>query len=294
MTDAEHTVSLIVPARNEAANISWVLRHVPDCVDEVILVDGESTDATLDLARASLPSLRVVPQQGPGKGNALRTGFLAAKGEYIVMIDADGSMSPREIPRYVHFLENGYDFVKGSRFMGGGGSLDITALRRLGNRALLALVNVLYQSTLTDLCYGFVAFNRSVLDRLDLRSSGFEIETEMTVRALLTGLRVAEVPTLELPRRTGQSNLRTFYDGQRVLRTLLREHRGRDDAHPAADDRTAPVESVELPAVVPTATSPSPSGESSPEGSGHGGSGAASQRAQQVSTDADEPVGALR
>ncbi|MEY9968259.1 glycosyltransferase involved in cell wall biosynthesis [Streptacidiphilus sp. MAP12-16] len=239
-SSSSRTVSLIVPARNEAANISWVLSRIPDCVDEVILVDGESTDATLELARASLPSLRVVPQQGAGKGNALRTGFLAAKGEYIVMIDADGSMSPREIPRYVHFLESGYDFVKGSRFMGGGGSLDITALRRMGNRALLALVNVMYQSTLTDLCYGFVAFNRNVLDRLDLQSSGFEIETEMTVRALLAGLRVAEVPTLELPRRTGQSNLRTFYDGQRVLRTLLREHHGRG----VSDPRFQPVEAL--------------------------------------------------
>jgi glycosyltransferase involved in cell wall biosynthesis len=208
-------VSLIVPARNEAANIGWVLNRIPDCVDEVILVDGESTDATLEMARATLPSLRIVPQQGRGKGSALRTGFLAAKGEYIVMIDADGSMSPQEIPRYLHFLESGFDLVKGSRFTGGGGSLDIT------------LMNVMYQSSLTDLCYGFVAFNRNVLDRLDLQSSGFEIETEITVRALLAGLRVAEVPTLELPRRTGQSNLRTFRDGHRVLRTLLRERNGR-------------------------------------------------------------------
>ena len=221
------TVSLIVPARNEAANIGWVLNQIPACVDEVILVDGESTDATLEMARATLPSLRIVPQQGPGKGSALRTGFLAAKGDHIVMIDADGSMSPREIPRYIHFLESGFDLVKGSRFTGGGGSLDITALRRMGNRGLLALMNVMYQSSLTDLCYGFVAFNRNVLDRLDLQSSGFEIETEITVRALQAGLRVAEVPTLELPRRTGQSNLRTFRDGHRVLRTLVKERNGR-------------------------------------------------------------------
>jgi len=227
---ARGQVSLIVPARNEAANVGWVLARIPECVDEVILVDGDSTDSTLEMARASLPSLRVVAQQGRGKGSALRTGFLEAKGEYIVMIDADGSMSPAEIPRYVHFLENGYDLVKGSRFMGGGGSLDITTVRQLGNRALLALTNLMYQSTLTDLCYGFMAFRRDALDRMDLRSSGFEIETEMVVRALLSGLRVAEVPTLELPRRTGQSNLRTFRDGQRVLRTLLNERRGRGPA----------------------------------------------------------------
>lgn len=248
---ARPMVSMVVPARNEAANIGWVLRNVPECVDEVVLVDGESTDATLAIARASLPTLRVVPQQGPGKGNALRTGFLAAKGEYIVMIDADGSMSPREIPHYVHFLDSGYDLVKGSRFMGGGGSLDITGLRRLGNRSLLTLVNLMYRSTLTDLCYGFVAFNRRILDQLDLRSSGFEIETEITVRALLAGVRVAEVPTLELPRRTGQSQLRTFHDGRRVLRTLLREHAGRSADGP----RLAPCGPTARPGAVAASTS---------------------------------------
>ena len=139
-------VSLIVPARNEAANIGWVLNRIPDCVDEVILVDGESTDATLEMARATLPSLRIVPQQGPGKGSALRTGFLAAKGEYIVMIDADGSMSPQEIPRYLHFLESGFDLVEGLALPPAAAAhWTSTMLRRLGNRGLLALMNVMYQ-----------------------------------------------------------------------------------------------------------------------------------------------------
>lgn len=224
-TRKTETVTLVIPVKNEAANIAWVLEQVPACVDEIILVDGNSTDATLVSARCSRPDVRVVAQQRTGKGDALRAGFQAATGDVIVMIDADGSMSPQEIPHFLHFLANGYDFVKGSRFMGGGDSLDITRLRRLGNRALLLLTNALYDAHLTDLCYGFCAFHRRYLTFLDLTTPGFEIETQMTICALQAGLRVAEVPSLEMPRRHGRSNLRTFRDGTRVLRTVLRHHR---------------------------------------------------------------------
>ena len=202
-------VSLVVPARNEARNIPWVFEQIPDCVDEVILVDGDSVDATVPMATHCLPTVRSVKQNGPGKGNALRTGFLAATGDYVVMMDADGSMSPAEIPHYLHFLENGYDFVKGSRFVAGGGSLDITRFRRLGNRVLLAAVNRLYDASLTDLCYGFCAFRRSFLDQLDLHAAGFEIEAEMIVHALRrTADRRGPQPRTAPPR--GRSNLRAF------------------------------------------------------------------------------------
>ncbi|WP_367319373.1 glycosyltransferase family 2 protein [Streptomyces sp. HUAS ZL42] len=220
------SVSLVVPARNEARNIPWVFEQIPACVDEVILVDADSVDATVPMARYCLPTVHHVRQSGPGKGNALRTGFLAATGDYVVMLDADGSMSPAEITHFLHFLENGYDFVKGSRFIAGGGSLDITRFRRMGNHALLAVANRLYHASLTDLCYGFCAFRRSFLDQLDLHAVGFEIEAEMVVHALRSGLRIAEVPSLELPRRSGHSNLHAIPDGLRVLRTLLSERPG--------------------------------------------------------------------
>ena len=165
-------VSLVIPVRNEARNIAWVLEQIADEVDEIILVDGNSTDATLITACSYRPDIRVVPQEGIGKGSALRTGFLAATGDIIVMMDADGSMSPQEIRHYVHFLANGYDFVKGSRFIGGGGSLDITRFRRLGNRFLLGVFNTLYGGELTDLCYGFCAFHRRYLELLALYGDG--------------------------------------------------------------------------------------------------------------------------
>jgi glycosyltransferase involved in cell wall biosynthesis len=225
------TVSLVIPVRNEARNIASVLEQVADDVDEIILVDGNSTDVTVVTALAYRPDVRVVPQQGTGKGSALRTGFQAATGDIIVMMDADGSMSPQEIRHYVHFLANGYDFVKGSRFISGGGSLDITRFRGLGNWFLLTVFNTVYETHLSDLCYGFCAFHRRYLEHLRLSATGFEIEAEMTVRAMQAGLRIAEVPSLELPRRSGASNLHAIRDGIRVLRTVLRHHRSGVSGH---------------------------------------------------------------
>jgi glycosyltransferase involved in cell wall biosynthesis len=221
--DVRSTVSLIIPAKNEARNLAAVLTHLPNCVDEVILVDGRSSDVTRLMAQTCRPDIRIIGEPEPGKGHALRAGFDAASCDVIIAMDADGSMLPEEIPQLVWFLDHGYDFVKGSRFVGGGGSLDITTMRKLGNRFLLLLANMWFDAQLTDLCYGFFGFRRQYLSHLGLCSSGFEIETELTVRAVISGLRIAEVPSLELPRRSGRSNLRSFRDGFRVLHTLLEE-----------------------------------------------------------------------
>jgi glycosyltransferase involved in cell wall biosynthesis len=229
--EAAPTVSLVIPVRNEARNIASVLEQVADDVDEIIIVDGNSTDVTVLTAQAYRPDVRVVPQQGTGKGSALRTGFQAATGDIIVMMDADGSMSPQEIRHYLHFLVNGYDFVKGSRFISGGGTLDITRFRGLGNWFLLTVFNTVYHTHMSDLCYGFCAFHRRYLEHLQLSATGFEIEAEMTVRAMQAGLRIAEVPSLELPRRSGASNLHAIRDGVRVLRTVLRHHRSGVSGH---------------------------------------------------------------
>ena len=217
------TVSVVIPAKNEAANLPHVLPRIPAWVDEVVLVDGGSTDGTADVARRLRPAVRVLDQQGRGKGAALRTGFAAATGDVIVMLDADGSMDPAEIPAYVGLLLAGADFVKGSRFAQGGGTADMTALRRLGNWGLTRLVRALHGGRFSDLCYGYAAFWRRALPVLALASDGFEIETEMNLRALRGGLRVAEVPSFEAARVHGESNLRTFPDGWRVLKAICRE-----------------------------------------------------------------------
>jgi glycosyltransferase involved in cell wall biosynthesis len=216
-------VSVVIPALNEAKNLPHVLPFIPVGVHEVILVDGRSSDGTIDVARALLPGIRIVRELRPGKGAALCAGFRAAEGEIIVALDADGSTDPMEIPRFVEALLGGADFAKGSRFLANGGSTDISRLRAFGNLGFVALVRVLFGGRYTDLCYGYNAFWKSVLPTLDLDGAGFEIETMMNVRALRAGLRITEVPSFERSRIHGVSNLRTFRDGWQVLLTILRE-----------------------------------------------------------------------
>jgi glycosyltransferase involved in cell wall biosynthesis len=217
------TISVVVPTLNEAANLPHVLTRIPASVDEVVLVDGHSVDDTIEVARAIRPDIRVVLQDGRGKGNALACGFAAAHGSIIVMLDADGSTDPAEIDRFVAPLLAGHDFAKGSRFLDAGGSEDITGIRRAGNRVLLALTNLLYGTRYTDLCYGYNAFWRSCLPHMSVDCDGFEVETLITARVARAGLSVVEVPSVEHERLHGVSNLNAVPDGIRVLRTILRE-----------------------------------------------------------------------
>ena len=223
MVAQQVTVTVVVPALNEAENLPHVLPLIPAWVNEIILVDGHSTDATVEVARALCPNIRVVQQQGRGKGAALRSGFAAASGDIIVMLDADGSTSPREIPSFIGALLSGADFVKGSRFLQGGGTADMPLYRQLGNGGLTLAVRMLFGGNFSDLCYGYNAFWRRVLPQLSLDGDGFEIETMMNVRALRAGLRVAEVPSFEAERVHGVGRLRAFPDGWRVLKTIVRE-----------------------------------------------------------------------
>lgn len=217
------SVSLVIPAKNEARNIPYVLKRIPACVDEVILVDGDSTDGTVEIARSLWPDIKVVGQDRKGKGAALRAGFAVCTKDIIVMIDADGSMDPAEIQLFVDALVAGSDFVKGSRFMENGGTDDMEWYRFLGNWSFVKIVNWRFGGKYSDLCYGYNAFWRTALDHLSLENDdGFEIETSMNVQALMAGLNVSEVPSIESERMHGVSNLRTIPDGWRVLSTIVR------------------------------------------------------------------------
>ncbi|BAL91866.1 putative glycosyltransferase [Actinoplanes missouriensis 431] len=255
----EPTVSVIVPALNEARNLPHVFARLPQ-VDEIVLVDGGSTDDTVAVARRLRPDIRVVRQNRRGKGNALACGFAAATGDIIVMIDADGSTDPLEIPSFVQTLLSGADFAKGSRFSATGGSADITRLRRAGNRCLSLLVNVLFGTRYSDLCYGYNAFWARHLEVFDLDHTspapdtadgrlwgdGFEIETLLNLRAARARLDIVEVPSFEHSRIHGVSNLNALTDGMRVLRTIAREWRPRRTARGAAV-KPGPVEQKKAP-----------------------------------------------
>ncbi|GAA3425482.1 glycosyltransferase family 2 protein [Streptosporangium sandarakinum] len=240
------TVSVVVPAMNEAENLPHVFATLPQWIDEIVLVDGNSVDDTVAVARRLRPNVKVVTQRGKGKGDALSAGFAACTGDIIVMIDADGSTDGREIIQFVGALVTGADFVKGSRYAAGGGSDDLTFSRRFGNTVLTTLVNWFYGTRYTDLCYGYNAFWARHLPALDLDCEGFEVETLMNIRAVKAGLRIQEVPSHERCRIHGQSNLHVVRDGLRVLRTILRERYRRPSAAlpepattPAADQGAA-------------------------------------------------------
>lgn len=276
----ELRVSVVVPARNEARNLEEVLPALPR-VHEIILVDGHSVDDTVATARRVRPETVVIHQDRRGKGNALACGFRAATGDVVVMFDADGSADPSEIPRFVEALRAGADFAKGSRFavQGAvrGGSHDITGLRRVGNAVLNTIANTLFGTRFTDLCYGYNAFwLDAVVPVLDLPSSlataerpsgsptamrwgdGFEIETLINCRVASAGLTITEVPSVELQRIHGNTNLRTFVDGFRVLRTLLAEfRRARTDRDRIAVG-DAPVHAPAQPAISVMPTPPEP------------------------------------
>ncbi len=219
------TVSLIIPTLNEAENLPLILPFIPmDEVDEVILVDGRSTDGTVETSRRIMPSIKLVMEKKLGKGAALAAGYKASAGDIIIVMDADGSNDPREIPRFIHALREGADFVKGSRFASGGGTTDMPRIRRLGNACFVHLVNLLFNGTFTDLCYGYHAFWRYCLSTLDLKDvNGFEIDTALYLRAMRTSLKIMEVPSFEGYRFLGVGKLRTIPDGLRVLQTIFRE-----------------------------------------------------------------------
>lgn len=257
------TVSVVIPTLNEERNLPHVFAKLPAGIDEIIVVDGGSVDRTVAVALELRPDAKIVHQTRTGKGNALACGFAACTGDIIVMIDADGSTDPAEIPLFVAELVAGADFVKGSRFAKGGHSHDITKLRKLGNDGLNLVVNILFGTRFTDLCYGYNAFWRRVVPTLGLPDTGlprpadgsklwgdgFEIETMINIRAAADGMKVGEVGSIEHARIHGASNLNTFRDGARVLRTIFSEY-GRMRTQRKTDrltDRHAETVRIQLP-----------------------------------------------
>jgi len=216
-------VEVVIPAKNEASMIDEVLRGVKEYADIVVVVDGHSDDETLAIVEKN--EVEVINQKGLGKGGALREAFERVKGDIVIMMDSDGSMRPQEIPSFVDAIASGADVVKGSRFLGEGHSEDMTVIRKIGNLFFLFLVNKIWSTRYTDLCYGFKAFTRESIERLrpHLSSTQFDIETEICIKSKKLGLRVVEIPSFERKRVYGNSNLNTFRDGARILRRILKE-----------------------------------------------------------------------
>ena len=217
-------ISVVIPAHNEAQNLQYVLPQIPDWVHEVILVNDHSTDETVEVAKKLLPTVCVVhTEHGKGKGMALQVGFAAVSGDIIVMMDADGSSDPGELPRFVKALLDGAYLAKGSRFIGDGGSSDITPLRRFGSQTLISIANLLFGMHFTDMFCGMNAFWKECLDFFDIDCPGFEIEAQLHLRMCKANLEIVEVPSFEHARKFGISNFHIVKDGWRVLKMIVLE-----------------------------------------------------------------------
>ncbi|MDG6223221.1 MAG: glycosyltransferase family 2 protein [Candidatus Bathyarchaeota archaeon] len=220
------TVTIIIPTLNEEENIGETLCGLQKIgYTDILVVDARSTDKTVKIANSL--GAKIIFQKGNGKGDALREAFVSncVTGDIVVFMDADGSMDPREIPHFIKAIEKGADLAKGSRFLDHGYTKDMTLTRRVGNLFLLFVVNTLHDTKYSDLCYGFGAFRRSALNKIHphLKSTNFEIEAEVFIKAKKLGLSVVEVPSVEYERKNGTSNLNTFRDGFRIFRTIITE-----------------------------------------------------------------------
>lgn len=215
-------VTALICTYNEVANLPHVLPPIPEVVDEVLMIDGHSTDETVAVARRLRPGIRVLEQPGTGKGPALRYGVEQASGDIIVTLDADGETDPLELPRFLEALLAGADWIKGSRFHNGWGSKP--PHRVFGNWVIAKMCNLLYGTRFTDVCCGYNAFWRRVPDKVDLwAADGWNYEPLLVARLLRAGCDVRELGYRYRGRLSGDSKLPNWQQGLRAIWVLVRE-----------------------------------------------------------------------
>ena len=215
-------VSVIVPTLNEEGCIKSVLNEIPKgFVDEILIVDGNSTDNTVKIVRQM--GYPVVMQEGGGLGNGIKTAIKHVTGDIIIVLDADGSHNPKEIPRMLKKMEEGYDVVVASRYINGGGSLDDTIIRYFGNRFFNFLCALLHGLPIHDILMGFKVFRKKVLEDVEIKTSGQEYDAEIVIKAHKKGFRLGEVPVIERKRMYGETKLRDMHHGYKILKVIIKE-----------------------------------------------------------------------
>ena len=216
-------ISVIICALNEEESIPYILPKIPQWVDDIILVDGHSNDRTVQVARELRPSIKILYQPGKGKGDALRYGIKNATGEIIVTLDADDATDPEEITKFIEPLLDGHDFAKGSRFLQGPPP-NKPWYRILGNWIITVTFNFLFFRKYTDLCSGYNAFWKKKIEQVDLSASdGFENEPLINARVRKAGLKVIEVGHLDEGRLKGDIKERSWRQGSKAIKTVVRE-----------------------------------------------------------------------
>jgi glycosyltransferase involved in cell wall biosynthesis len=217
------SVTVLICTLNEEKNLCSILPKIPIWVDEVILVDGHSTDKTVEVAKKLIPSIRLFYQPNKGKGEALRFGISQATKDIVVTLDADGATIPQDIPKFIRSLLTGYDFAKGSRFIVCSPA-NKASHRVFGNLLIAAVFNLLYACHFTDLCSGYNAFWRKSLEKIDFDSTDwFEDEPLLISRAKRAGLRIIEVGHVDCGRKYGNGKAPSWRQGFKAIKTITRE-----------------------------------------------------------------------
>jgi glycosyltransferase involved in cell wall biosynthesis len=216
-------ITALICTLNEEQNLPHVLPRIPAWVNEVLVIDGHSTDKTVEVARKIRPDIRILGQPGKGKGDALRYGIGLASGDVIVTLDADGSTDPEYMPRFINPLLNGYDFAKGSRFLKGLPHQK-PWYRIIGNWLIVLTFNIIFLKKYTDLCSGYYSFWKKTIDRISLKTSdGFEDEPLINARVAKAGLKVIEVGYTDKGRIEGETNAPSWRQGFKSIKTIIRE-----------------------------------------------------------------------
>ena len=237
------TFAAIIPVRNEEQSIPSLLSF-SDCFDEIIFVDGNSKDRTIDSITTFFPRSKILIQGigQRGKGNAILLGMLACNSDFIFILDADAPVNRHEVENIKALIsfDPSLDLVKGSRHLEGGGSEDLTSIRRLGAKFLALVTRVLHNVTWSEVCYGFWCIKSNFLNSLSLQDLivernmkqlrgalpygwSFEFDQVLFLRSKKAGGNILEVPSYELSREFGMSSLNALKDGLRSLYVIVFE-----------------------------------------------------------------------
>ncbi|MEN6609705.1 MAG: S-layer glycoprotein N-glycosyltransferase AglJ [Methanoregulaceae archaeon] len=214
-------VCILIPALNEAQTIKTLVKEFRDLgYSHILVMDGKSTDATVKLAKDAGAIVRL--QSGTGKGNAIIEAFEVIEQPFILMLDGDGTYSPRDAEKMLTPLALGFDHVIGDRLI----NADEGAFSRLnlfGNQLLNMLFKVAHSRDLHDILSGYRAFTKNSINQMHLREKGFEIETEISVEAVRNGQRIMVVPIRYSKRPEGtKTKLSPFHDGIKIISTIYR------------------------------------------------------------------------
>lgn len=222
--DISKNITIVIPAKNEAGNISEIILGCHKVSGTIIVVDGNSTDGTDKIAEEL--GAKVIKDNGRGKGDGIRCSIPHIENEVAVFIDADGSHDPADIPRLIQpILDGGADHVSGSRLIGGSSELHggfDEFFRLTGSAFITACINWRFKVRLSESQNGFRAIKTDVLRRLDLRENITTIEQEMIIKTLKKGFRMGEVPTHEYVRKSGTSSISVRRVWFRYVYSLLK------------------------------------------------------------------------